>query len=492
MDFLSLQANLRPTAEAVRDLASGRSWNYREWHQTVAKLLSWLDQQGLRPGDRLACIAKNSAQFIALHLACARGGIIFVPLNWRLSKEELSQQLAGCQASFIVGDAYAQGLGEETFAIDELFTVAQAFPASNLSGEYNHSPTLILYTSGTTGLPKGIMHSENSLMESAINMMLLGQVNQHSRFLCEAPMFHIIGLVSCIRPVLFSGGTLFISDRFEPTRTLSLLSDAQLGVTHYFCVPQMANLLRQESSFDPAKLQGLQAILTGGAPHPPAQIRRWLSDGIAVVDGYGSSEAGTVFGMPFDLSLIDQHAGCVGLPTHRIQARLMNAEGEVAEDNESGEVQLKGANLFMGIWQNETAFANCFTEDGWFRTGDIALRNSKGFYRIVDRLKDMLISGGENIYPAEVEAVAVACEQVLECALVGVPDAKWGEVGCMFVVHTQESANIFDKARLLDTMQASLAKYKLPKQIHVVSSLPRTASGKVKKNLLKQQAETVQ
>ncbi|MDC8831880.1 AMP-binding protein [Alteromonas gilva] len=484
MNFLTLQAKLRPTKEAVIDLTSDRSWTYPEWESFVNKSSYWLTRQGLACGDRLACLAKNCAELVALHFACEQIGVLFVPLNWRLSAEELHALIDDCTPRLIVGDTMANKLGLAYFDINTLSDAVSLPEGQFQPQDHRAMPSLILYTSGTTGQPKGIMHSQDTIMETTLNMTLLGQVDEHSTFLCETPMFHVIGLISCVRPALYQGGRIVISDGFQPPRTLARLMDEQLCISHYFCVPQMANALRQEPDFNPASLQNLKALLTGGAPHPAVQIRQWLNDGIPIVDGYGMSEAGTVFGMPFDIATIDTKAGSVGVPTHRIEVRLADAKGQPVANGETGEVQLKGKNLFTGIWQQPQLYAQCFTADGWFKTGDVAVKDDDDFYRIVDRIKDMFISGGENVYPTEIEGVAVKLDAILECALVGVPDDRWGEVGCLFVVAKSNQAPIKPQD-ILDALESSLAKYKLPKYIKMVDSLPRNGGGKVMKHQLK-------
>lgn len=484
MSFLSVQAKLRPFKQAVRDLTSGRSWTYSEWDTFVNKCSQWLSQQGLACGDRLVCIAKNCAELVALHFACEQSGVIFVPLNWRLSSDELHTLIADCTPQLIVGDEMANQL---ELAYFELKTLNNA--VAELNGEIqprNHRalPSLILYTSGTTGKPKGVMHSHDTIMETTLNMALLGQVDEYSTFLCETPMFHVIGLISCVRPALYQGGKILISDGFKPSRTLARLTDKNLLITHYFCVPQMANSLRQEPKFNPSSLYNLKALLTGGAPHPAVQIRQWLNDDIPIVDGYGMSEAGTVFGMPFDIATIDAKAGCVGIPTHRLEVRLADPEGQLVADGVAGEIQLKGLNLFIGIWRQPALFESCFTDDGWFKTGDVAIRDNDGFYFIVDRIKDMFISGGENVYPTEIESVVLKLDSVLECALVGVPDDRWGEVGCLFVVAKSKHSTI-EQQEIMDVLEQCLAKYKIPKYVQFVDSLPRNGGGKVMKHRLK-------
>jgi fatty-acyl-CoA synthase len=484
MDFLTFQAIFRPENLAVQDLTFERSWSYSEYNQLVNKFASYLLQRGITRGDRVACVSKNRAEVIALHFACARCKAIFVPLNWRLALFELESLLKDCQPSLVFGDDKAAEIGIAFEPIQNLIKETQNIAADNALQFDNQAPCLILYSSGTTGQPKGAVHTEATLMETILNSTLLYEVDQHSVFLCESPMFHVIGLISSVRPALYNGGKLVISDGFIPERTLDRLADPTLGISHYFCIPQMANSLRQVSTFDPTRLKNLKALLTGGAPHPEVQIRRWLNDGIAIVDGYGMSEAGSVLGMPHQLDLIDKNAGCVGTHPPRIAIRLYDAQGKPVEIGQPGEVQLKGPNLFIGYWGKEALFESSFTADGWFETGDIAVQNTTGFYRIVDRKKDMFISGGENVYPAEIEGLVLQHPDILECAVVGVPDATWGEVGYLYIV-AKTPNNELKPQIVLDHLAAKIAKYKIPKKAFFLGSLPRTSSGKVLKHVLR-------
>lgn len=484
MDFVTLHARTRPDSLAVRDLTCQQQWTYQEFDLLIAKVQTLLIQQGLHRGDRLACLSKNRVEIVALHLACARIGAIFVPLNWRLTAEEIKAILADCEPTLFYADEQGEALDIKSLPIALVIAQsAELSPTVDIIID-QQLPSLILYTSGTTGKPKGVMLSEQNLAETAINFGLLGEVDSHSAFLCESPMFHIIGLITSVRPALFYGANIVISDGFIPERTLTRLTDPELAITHYFCVPQMANALRQEASFAPNQLRHLTAIFTGGAPHPEVQIRSWLRDGIPIVDGYGMSEAGTVFGMPLDIALIDKKAGCVGMPTHRLQVRLVNNNDEEVALGQPGEVQLKGANICLGYWRREAEFAATLTADGWFKTGDIATKDAEGYFRIVDRKKDMFISGGENVYPTEVEAIVLKHEAIAECAMIGVPDERWGEVGCLFLV-LKKGCQLQDSQEIIHFLQGHIARYKLPKHIVISQPLPRNGGGKVMKHLLK-------
>jgi fatty-acyl-CoA synthase len=489
MDYVRFHAQLHPARLAVTDLASKRRWSYAQLDGFVAACTTLLETQGVAEGERVACLAKNCAEIVVLHLACARLGALFVPLNWRLSANELKVLIEDCQPVVFFADDSATLLhGIDTVDIRSLpGQCAEVEPVwrEQLSAD---PPSLILYTSGTTGKPKGVMLSERNLTETAINFSLLGEVNSDSVFLCESPMFHIIGMVTSLRPVFLCGAQVMISDRFIPERTLARMADSELGISHYFCVPQMAVALRAEPSFDAAKLAGLKAVFTGGAPHPEAQIRDWLDVGVSIVDGYGMSEVGTVFGMPLDRTLIAQKAGCVGIPSPRIHARVVNDLNQPLADNVPGELQLKGDNVAVGYWRREADYHNALTADGWFCTGDVVVRDQDGFYRVTDRKKDMFISGGENVYPAEVEALLVKYPGIREVAVVGVPDAQWGEVGCLFYVagNAEVNGTELNIAEMIDSLTSQLAKYKIPKTVIALKALPRNGVGKILKHELRE------
>lgn len=483
-DHAALHAVLDPQRLAAVDLARDRRWTYAELDRAIA---AWADalvtDLGCDVGDRIACVSKNRVEFIILHLACARAGLIFVPLNWRLATTELKILLDDCRPRVLFGGAELADHGLEGLSFDAFDQ--RPFVSDSLRGEVvdPDRPSLILYTSGTSGRPKGVVLSERNLGQTAQNFALLGRVTPTSSFLIDAPMFHVIGLVTSVRPALMTGACMVVSDGFQPGRTLARMADPALRISHYFCVPQMAAALRHDPGFDAGSLSGLTAIFTGGAPHPAAAITDWLDQGVAVVDGFGMSEAGTVFGMPVSIPLIRKKAGCVGVPTPAVQARLRRPDGSDCDAGEAGELLLRGDNLFSGYWNLPEETAKAFSKDGWFHTGDIAVCDTDGYYRLVDRKKDMFISGGENVYPAEIEAALAGVSGLVECAVVGVPDAHWGEVGvCCFVSTPQGGATADD---LHAHLSSRLARYKLPKTYLALEKLPRTSSGKVIKTQLK-------
>lgn len=482
MDYIRFHALRQPRSIAVTDLKFERQLSYQALDRLVAGCTSLLAQQAVGEGERVACLAKNRLEFVALQFACARLGAIFVPLNWRLSPGEVAAVLKDCEPMLVYADELAQSLNVEAQDIATLYQ--QCLAAEPIWPEQKSADlaSLMLYTSGTTGAPKGVMLSERNLNESGINSTLVCEVDGSSHYLCESPMFHIIGMVSSIRPVFMRGAQVSISDGFIPARTFARLSDPGLNISHYFCVPQMALGLRAVEGFDATKLSGMKAIFTGGAPHPEAQIRDWLNDGIAIVDGFGMSEAGTLFGMPLERKLIDAKAGSVGIATPRIQARLVDDNNQVVGINTPGELHLKGDNITLGYWRREAEFNASFSDDGWFKTGDILKRDADGYYFVTDRKKDMFISGGENVYPVEIEAQLAKYPGVTELAVIGVPDEKWGEVGCLYYVAKQADISLEELEAYLSPR---LARYKIPKLLRPLKVLPRNGLGKLKRHELR-------
>jgi fatty-acyl-CoA synthase len=327
---------------------------------------------------------------------------------------------------------------------------------------------------------------------TAFNFSMANDVAQRDVLLCDMPMFHVAGLFGVSRSALFMGATVLISDRFTPQATLARLSDPALGITHFFAVPQMAAAMVQDPAYATSDLSRLKALVIGGAPLPKSLVERLLADGIMPVEGYGSSEAGAVLNLPIDRETITREAGSCGVPTMLIDVCLVGQDGRDVATGEVGELWLRGPSVTPGYWNQPETTAKTFDGD-WFKTGDAAVCNAQGFYRIVDRWKDMYISGGENVYPAEIESVLAEHAAIAEAAVVGVADARWGESGCAFVVlrpgHKAEPKEILIHCR------GRLAGYKTPKHVRLVDALPRTASGKVKKDELRRlytQTENVQ
>ena len=320
-DYVALQAQLQPEALAACDLKSGERWTYAAFDRAASQFAAILRGHGVAKGDRVAALAKNRTALVLLHLGCARIGAIYVPLNWRLSAVELAALIADAAPSLLVGDAMLAHMRLDGLSLDDMAAAAlraDPLPRKSIDADV---PSLILYTSGTSGKPKGVLLSERNIWQTALNFSLFGRVTSESAVLCDTPMFHVIGLITNIRPTLMRGGRFVVSEGFAPGRTLERLADPSLGITHYFCVSQMAAMLRLDPTFDPDKLRRLTAIFTGGAPHATDAILSWCRDDIPIADGFGMSEAGTVSCMPLDIAQIEAHAGSAGLIPPGIHAR---------------------------------------------------------------------------------------------------------------------------------------------------------------------------
>ncbi|BCG72243.1 4-coumarate--CoA ligase [Mesorhizobium sp. 113-1-2] len=486
-DPVALHARAQPDRLACVDLASGRRWTYRALDEAIQRAVGVLETgYGVKPGQRIATLARNSADLLILQQAAMRLGAIFVPVNWRLASAEQQAILEDCGPALLLHDTAPDIALPEGCIPIEVSAFARAVeaqaPAPRCPLPAGDAPSIILYTSGTSGRPKGVIVTERNAFATAVNFGVLGRVGNASIFLCDAPMFHVIGLITSLRPPLLQGGTVLISPGFDAGATNRRLADPTLGVTHYFCVPQMARMLREHPDFAPSRWTSLTAIFTGGAPNPAAEINWWLAQGVRMADGFGMTEAGTVLGMPVEAGRIADKAGAAGLPAPMIGLRLVDDGRDVAA-GEAAEIWLSGPSITPGYWNRPEETERAFTADGWFRTGDIARRDEEGFVTLVDRRKDMFISGGENVYPVEIETVLLDHPGIAEAAVIGVADARWGEVGRAFVV--VKPGCIVDPADLASHCGARIARYKVPKEFLLTEALPRTASGKIQKHILR-------
>ncbi len=486
VDPIRTHARAMPGRLAVGDAESGRRWDWGELDTAIDRAGAWLVAKlGVKSGARVAALARNSPLHVVLQFACARAGAIYVPLNWRLALAEIAALIVDAKPALIFHDAdfaLPDTSAERLIISDlEMLGIAGSAPPPSARCGWDE-PMTLLYTSGTSGKPKGVIVTEANAFWGNTNFALGSQVSHESVFLCDMPLFHTAGLFAATRVPILMGGSVWISGGFDPAKTIAWIADRSLGITHYFSVPQMATTLWQHPDFSPQKFGRLTLFATGGAPNPKAQVERFANAGIRFSDGFGMSETGSNFGMPvLDKAVLIAKAGSCGLPFVSMQTRVVDGDGLDVAPGETGELWLKGPSVTPGYWNQPELTAKAFA-GGWFRTGDVARQDEDGFFYLVDRMKDMYISGGENVYPAEVEAVLAELPDIAEVAVIGVADERWGEVGRAFV--TLLPGTVLSTEAIMNHCRVRLARFKAPTSIVLTESIPQTASGKVLKHLL--------
>ena len=485
----------RGNAMAAIDLATGRRYTYGEFHGRIDGVAAALAEEfGVRAGDRVAVLAQGSTDVIEIQFACFRIGAIFVPLNWRLAPPELAAILANCTPSLLIHDASFAGLAVQVTTSETgwrlLATgVASAYERAASGGRAPvararmllEDTATILYTSGTTGLPKGVIVTYAMNLFNAIHLIGLAGISDRSVFLSVLPLFHTAGLNVYSNPVFHAGGTVVIMSTFDPGETLRVLGDPTFGVNLMFGVPAHYQFPAQHPDFATTDFSRLEHAGVGGAPAPLTLIEAWQKRGVPLTQGYGMTETGPLV---LYLDQIDavRKVGSAGKPAMHVEFRLVDAEGRDVIDGAVGEILLRGPAITPGYWRNEEA-TEAALAGGWLHTGDAALRDDEGYYFIVDRWKDMYITGGENVYPAEVENVPFQLPAVAEAAVIGVASARWGEAGRAVVV--LKPGETLDPAAVIAHCAGRLARYKLPVDVVFTDALPRNATGKVHKPTLR-------
>ncbi|MFC7304022.1 long-chain fatty acid--CoA ligase [Streptomyces monticola] len=492
----------RKTPHRTALVHDGTSYTYRELNERSTRLAYALRGAGIERGDRVACLTPNHPAYLETLFACGLLGAVFVPLNTRLAADEIRSQLDDCGARLLlhapslaplvptpdsglrtveIGPAYEELLATATSAstaADVPFPLDEPVRPDDLC--------LIMYTSGTTGRAKGAMLTHANLTWNAVNVLVDAELAADERALVSAPLFHTAALGMLALPVLLKGGSCVLVESFDADDAFDLIE--RHGITTMFGVPTMYERMAASARWPSADLSSLRTLLCGGAPVPRPLIDTYQRRGLLFQQGYGMTEAspGVLF---LDAEDATRKAGSAGVPHFFTDVRLAHPDGSEAGVGEEGEVLVNGPHVMAGYWGRPEA-TTAALRDGWLHTGDIARADADGHLTVVDRLKDMIISGGENIYPAEVEEAAGAHPAVAECAVIGVPDADWGEVPRIVVVPADPG-----EPPTLDDLRAflagRLASYKTPRSLVIAGELlPRTASGKLRKPLLRERHGT--
>ena len=463
----------RKTPHRTALIHEDRAISYAELHDRSTRLAGLLRQQGVGKGDRVAFLGPNHPSFLLTLFACGQLGAVFLPLNTRLAPAELRYQLQDSGTRILL---YVRSEPPALPGLNLMEAEQQAFSDLLLAhpAEFIDEPVglddlcMIMYTSGTTGRPKGALLSHGNITWNSLNVVVDVDLSSDEVTLVSAPLFHTAALNMTCLPTLLKGGTTVLEPVFDAGRVLALIG--RYNITCLFGVPAMYDMLAAAPGFAGADLSGVRNLLCGGAPVPARTIRQYLDRGLSFVQGYGMTEASPGV-LLLDRRDVVEHAGTAGVPHFFTDVRLSGPSDQPRE------IEVSGPHVSSGYWGAAPRAGE------WFRTGDLATADPAGYIRLVDRLSDMYISGGENVYPAEVEDAILEHPGVAECAVFGVPDEKWGETGRAVVVPRPGTA--LTAQDVLAQLDGRLARYKIPKTVVFAGSLPRSGAGKVLKRSLR-------
>jgi fatty-acyl-CoA synthase len=479
-----------------------RSFTNCEFNERVNRMAHALAAWGVVRGERIAVLMTNTSEFLEIFFACAKTGAIMAPLNFRLAVPELAYILRDCAPRVLVYSAdfaakagelkaalsgpmrfLRHGGAEGTEGADPLlaeavapFPAVEPVPASEVSLA---DPLFIMYTSGTTGDPKGAVLTHGNVLFGSINTVVGCGINRSYRSLVVAPLFHIGALGASALPILYAGGSLILKGFYNASEVIALIGREKIN--YMFAVPVMFQLLTQTEEWEAADFSHVHFFIAGGAPMPLPVIRKYQEEkGISFSQGYGMTETFRLTSLDLEDSI--RKAGSVGKEVPHVVMRILDEQDRNVAPGEAGEILVKGPNVFAGYWRRPAETAQAL-QGGWFRTGDMGRRDEEGFIYLVGRKVELIISSGENIYPAEVERVIQALPEVREAAAVGMPDRKKGEVVAAFVM-LKEGAKLTEEV-LLAALKGRIADFKLPKKIIFVEDFPRNSAGKILKKELK-------
>lgn len=482
---------------------AGGDLTYRDLNDKASRVATVLAEGGIGDGDRVAYLGLNSATFILTMLGCFRLGAIFVPVNFRLAGPELEQVLRQSGAvCAVVEEGHREAVDtvrdgtliERFLLVDDDAAcpvegdapgwerwgtlVADAAPYAEVPVKTFDDLAILMFTSGTTGLPKGVMLTHGNVWWNSVNVDTRLDTRRGDVTHAAAPLFHIGALNSFAMRSLVRGGTLVVRRGFDP---IEFIKDvATFGVNSTFAVPAMLAALPRVPGFFDQDLSSLRTIVVAGAPVPPSLIKQFADHGVMLQQAWGLTEtAPFATHLPAEMTLAK--LGSAGVPMPYTEVRVVDPDsGEPTEVGVPGEVVVRGPNVTRGYWQDPEATALAFDDDGWFHSGDIGYLDEDECLYIVDRLKDMIISGGENVYPAEVESALADLDGVSDVAVIGVPDEEWGETVVAVVSLAEGHALTIDDVR--DHAASRIARYKLPRRLQIVQAVPRNASGKLDKS----------
>ncbi|WP_339747365.1 AMP-binding protein [uncultured Maricaulis sp.] len=495
LDITARRAAIDPDAIAFHVVNTGEEIDYRALERRSAQVASLLETYGVAAGDRVVILCRNRVEFFELLFACAKLGAILVPLNWRMPASELIQLIDDCTPVLTI-------TGAEDRDTARAISAPMDLPLLDLDGEYSQQREAarlhpgrsgwpgqdcwyLIYTSGTTGKPKGVIQTYAMALVNSVNIGQAIGLRGTDSTLNFLPLFHTAGINLHTLPVLFGGGTVHILPGFEAGPMLELINAGALDV--FIGVPAVYRELTLHPDFARTDLTRLRHWACGGAPLPDILVERFAAGGAIVCNGFGMTETGPTAFLVDEARALDK-IGSVGKTQILVEARIAGPGGEILAAGEIGEIQFHGPGLTPGYWQRPQETTELFTEDGWLKSGDLGRFDEDGYCFVAGRIKEMYISGGENVYPAEVENILADHPDVQEASVTGVPDEKWGEVGCAHIILRQSASG--DIAALNAWCRERLAAYKVPRHVVFARDFPRTAAGKVQKHLLPRPGST--
>lgn len=483
IEFLETNAKNFADKTAIISQSPARTLSYKELNAEVNSLAAELKDKGLLPGDCIAFHApQNSLYHVTLMLACSKLKAIFVPMNFRLSNLELETVLSQLAPKYYLGlgekvlKSEASYLDVRNFVLDRQVVDADFVATKSLMSD----PILMLYTSGSTGLPKGVMFHGEMLLSNQHETCQGWGLKESDVTLVETPFFHTGGYNVLLLPLLLIGGTSILAESFNPDNVFNCIEKEKVSV--YFGVPTMFQMLLEKPRFHECDFSSIRFFISGGAACPIPMIEEYQKKGLVFKQGFGLTEVGPNCFL-LDESFAVKKAGSIGRPMPHSKVKVLTLEGKPAAADEPGELLLAGPHVTCGYYKNAKAFEETFKE-GYFHTGDLVKFDQDGFYYVVGRIKDMYISGGENVYPGEVEKHITSHEKISEAVVVAVADEKWGEVGFAFL-KTEEKMTV---AELRDFLNTRLSRYKHPHYVHCLKSFPLLPNGKVDRKALKNEA----
>jgi malonyl-CoA/methylmalonyl-CoA synthetase len=495
--YAQLHANFERNARRVAlELPTGETYSYADVERQAARYAGFLSAQGLQRGDRVAVQVEKSPQSLFLYLGCLRAGLVYLPLNPAYRSSEVSYFLGDAEPALTITNSASQAelaaLVHQQGSSAKIFTL-DADGGGSLSAALANAPAcadiavtrpddlaVIIYTSGTTGRSKGAMLTHRNLASNASVLQRYWAFSAEDVLLHALPIFHVHGLFVANHCALLSGAKMLWYARFGARAVIAGLSRAtvMMGVPTYY------TRLLAEEAFTQASCSGVRLFISGSAPLLTDTFRSFQErTGHAILERYGMSETGMISSNPLRG---ERRPGTVGLPLPAVDVRVTDSDDRPVAPGEVGGIQVRGENVFTGYWRNPEKTREEFTSDGWFRTGDVGLFDQDGYLSIVGRAKDLIITGGYNVYPKEIELVLDALPGVAESAVVGIPHPDFGEAVTAAVVLSGETAAP-SETEVIARLKNQLAGYKVPKRVHFVDALPRNAMGKVQKNILRDQ-----